>query len=327
VRASSYPGDRRARGAWVLGHRGAKASLDPWIPYAFFREEEIGSDGRLVPTAVVLLTNRECPLRCLMCDLWKNTLDERVPRGAIAAQIRHALERLPPVRAVKLYNAGSFFDPNAIPPVDYEEVAGALAGLDRVVVECHPAFLGERALRFRDAIGASLEVAIGLESVQPGVLERLNKGMTIASFERAAAFLARHSIALRVFLMLRPPFTTEREGVTWTRRSIELAARRGATACCVIPTRGGNGAMEALGDAFQPPALRSLERVVELGIEDLAGAACRVFADLWDVERLFRCRCSPERAARLETMNRTQRVPPRVSCDACHDAETYGDAG
>lgn len=312
-----YPDTTRARDAWILERRGPKAALDPWTPYAFSCEEEIGPSGELVPTAVVLITNRECPIRCLMCDLWQNTLDERVPKGAVAAQVRHALDRLPPVRQAKLYNAGSFFDPNAIPPEDYAGIARELAGLERVVVECHPAFLGERATRFRDLTGATLEVAIGLETVEPGALERLNKGMTVASFERAAAFLSRERMALRVFLMLRPPFTSERDGLHWAERSIDAAARAGATASTVIPTRGGNGAMEALGDAFRPPSLRSLERAVAYGIDR---GRQRVFADLWDVERLFECSCAPRRAARLEEMNRTQRVPTEVECDACEGA-------
>jgi archaeosine synthase beta-subunit len=311
-----YPAERRARDAWVLGLRGPKNALDAAVPYGAWYEEEVGLDGRLVPTAVVLLTNRECPLRCLMCDLWKNTLDERVPRGAIAAQIRHALESLPPVRQIKLYNAGSFFDPNAIPPEDYAEIAATLGGIDRVIVECHPSFLGERALRFRDAARVTIEVAIGLETIQPGILERLNKGMTIESFERGAELLARNEMALRVFLMLRPPFTSEREGLVWTRRSIEYAARWGATACSVIPTRGGNGAMEALGGSFAPPSLRSFERAIEYGV---ARRRCRVFSDLWDIERLFVCACSPGRAARLEAMNRTQRIPAPIPCALCPD--------
>lgn len=313
---SAYPEGVKARDAWVLARRGPKASLDPWTPYAFLHEEEPGPDGRLVSTAVVLVTNRECPIRCVMCDLWKNTLDARVPRGAIAAQIHHALDRLPEVQQAKLYNAGSFFDPGAIPPEDYGEIAESLGGVERVVVEAHPSFLGRRALEFRDALGGrTLEVAIGLETVQPGVLERLNKRMTVDDFERAAEFLARERMALRVFLMLRPPFTTEREGLEWACRSIDVATRCGATACTVIPTRGGNGAMEALGDAFRPPTLRSFERAVEYGIS-LGGP--RVFSDLWDVERLFGCACSPERAARLAEMNRTQRVPAPVVCESCH---------
>ena len=43
-------------------------------PYAFFVEEERSASGEVVPVATVFLTNRECPWRCLMCDLWKNTL-------------------------------------------------------------------------------------------------------------------------------------------------------------------------------------------------------------------------------------------------------------
>ena len=319
---TAYPEGARARSAWVLERRGPKAALDPLVPYAFSFEEEIGPDGAQAPTAVVLLTNRECPLRCLMCDLWVNTLDGRVPPGAIAAQIRHALGRLPPVRQVKLYNAGSFFDPNAIPPEDYGDIARSLAGVERVIVECHPAFLGGRAVRFRDRLGgATLEVAVGLETVQPGILERLNKGMTVESFRRAAAFLARERMALRVFLMLRPPFATEREGLEWARRSIDAAAECGATACTVIPARGGNGAMEALGDAFAPPSLRSLERAVEYGI---SRGGPRVFADLWDVGRLPACDCSPRRVARLEAMNRTQREPPPVGCARCAGAADAG---
>lgn len=314
---TAYPESTRERNLWVLERRGPKTALDPLVPYAFLYEEEIGPEGELVPTAVVLLTNRECPLRCVFCDLWTNTLDERVPRGAIAAQVRHALVRLPPVRQAKLYNAGSFFDPNAIPPEDYAEIAASLGAVERVVVECHPAFLGARALAFRDALaGRALEVAIGLETVQPGVLERLNKGMTVEAFHRAAGFLARERMALRAFLMLRPPFVSEAEGLEWACRSIDAAAESGATACTVIPSRGGNGAMEALGDDFSPPRLASLERAVEYGI---GHGGPRVFSDLWDVERLFACACAPRRVLRLESMNRTQRVPPPVACSECAD--------
>src|SRR5207248_3530331 len=104
---------------WVLNLRPARNHLDPWRPYAFHTEPEAGPDGEIVEAVTIFLTNRECPFRCMMCDLWRNTLEETVPPGAIAAQIRHALEQLPaPAGArqhLKLYNAGSFFDPRAIP--------------------------------------------------------------------------------------------------------------------------------------------------------------------------------------------------------------------
>ena len=77
--------------------------------------------------ATIFLTNRECPWKCLMCDLWKNTLEDSVPPGAIPEQIREALRVLPPARRIKLYNAGSFFDGRAVPPEDHAAIAELVA--------------------------------------------------------------------------------------------------------------------------------------------------------------------------------------------------------
>ena len=300
---------------FVVQHRFPKPSLDPRRAYASLWEEERDPEGALASTAVVFLTNKECPFRCVMCDLWVNTLDATVPRGAIATQIRTALAELPPARQIKLYNAGSFFDPAAIPPDDDDEIAEVVSGFERVIVEAHPAFLAgayrERCLRFRDAISGQLEVAIGLETSHPDVLARLNKKMTLEGFRRAADVLREQDIALRVFILLSPPFMPRGEEVEWACRSLDVARECGATVSVVIPTRGGHGAMEAIGDAFHPPRLTCLESAIEHGI-GLGGM--RVFADLWNVERFFDCSCSPGRAARLAVVNREQRIPPPIQC-------------
>jgi radical SAM enzyme (TIGR01210 family) len=310
---------------WVVAHRGPRAVLDPRRAYATAWEEECDAAGALAPTAVVFLTNRECPFRCVMCDLWKNTLHDRIAPGLIPQQILTALAGLPPARQIKLYNAGSFFDPGAIPGEDDQAIAQLAGGFERVIVEAHPAFLdgpyGERCLRFRDMLQAAsagnaagacrLEVAVGLETANEDVLARLNKRMTLDSFRRAAAFLNHHDIDLRVFVLLRPPFMDEDEGVHWACRSLDVAAGCGATACTIIPTRGGNGEIETLGGVASPPSLRSLERVLEYGLS-LGGM--RVFADLWDAGRLFDCACSPRRAARIGDMNHRQRAAAPVTC-------------
>ena len=253
--------------SFVLDIGAQRTCVDPTALYASVWEEEPATSGELVPTAVVFLTNRECPFRCVMCDLWTNTLDESVLPGAIPAQIRTALAGLQPARHIKLYNAGSFFDPQQIPSEDDEEIAEAVAGFERVIVEAHPAFLSgvyaDRCRRFQSLVSGQLEVAIGLETAHPEVLARLNKRMTLDAFRRAADFLHRHDIALRVFVLLSPPFMPVGEAVEWACRSIDLAAECGATACSVIPTRGGNGAMEALGGEFVPPRLTDLESVIE----------------------------------------------------------------
>jgi hypothetical protein len=139
-----------------------------------------------------------------MCDLWKNTLTTSVGRGQIAAQIRWALERLPPARHLKLYNAGNFFDPRAIPPGDYAGIARLAAPFARVIVECHPRLIGRRCWEFRRLLAGELEVALGLETVHPEVLPRLNKRMTLDDFATAVRTLRARAIATRAFILVRP---------------------------------------------------------------------------------------------------------------------------
>jgi archaeosine synthase beta-subunit len=309
--------DQQERDAWIVAQRGPKNRLDPRRPYAFLVEPERSAAGEVVNVATLFLTNRECPYRCLMCDLWRNTLDERVPVGAIPEQIRHALDRLPPARQVKLYNSGNFFDPAAIPPEDYPEIARLVVPFERVIVESHPGMLGRRCLEFQALLPGDLEVAMGLETADPEVLARLNKRMTLDDFTRGAAFLAEHGIALRAFILLRPPFMEEAEGLEWACRSVEFAFDCGATACSIIPTRAGNGALDALAAAgqFAPPSLASMEAALEYGVGLGRG---RVFIDLWDAVRFPTCAaCAEVRLARLGEINRTQKVFSTVRCAEC----------
>jgi archaeosine synthase beta-subunit len=303
-------GDRQ-----ILAARGPKNRVDPHVPWAFLVEPERSALGEVVDVATLFLTNRECPFRCLMCDLWKNTLDEPTPPGAIPEQIAYALSRLAPARQIKLYNSGNFFDPLAIPPADYPAIARLVAPYENVVVENHPRMCGELSLRFRDLLETRLEIALGLETSHAGLLRVLNKRMAVSDFDRAAEFLASAGIAIRAFILLKPPGIGEQAGIDVALASIEHAFDRGATCCSIIPTRAGNGIMEQLAErgVFAPPRLSSLERVLELGIGLSRG---RVFVDLWDAEKLAACsRCGLQRIERLRKMNLTQHVQAAVSCD------------
>src|SRR5204862_1516710 len=132
---AGYPELARDRDAWVVARRGPRNAVDPRRPYAFLIEEELSENREIVKIATIFLTNRECPWRCLMCDLWKNTLPESVPTGAIPAQIEYALAQFECVpEQLKLYNSGSFFDSAAIPRSDYPAIADRLSGIKHVIV-------------------------------------------------------------------------------------------------------------------------------------------------------------------------------------------------
>jgi hypothetical protein len=302
---------------WIEAKRPARNGVDPWRPHAWSVEPERTTGGTVEEVATVFLTKRECPFRCLMCDLWKNTTTERVPAGAIVAQLDWVLQRLPRVKHVKLYNAGNFFDAQAIPPGDLQGVAQRLTHFETVIVECHPRLIDDRCLAFRKMLKPELQVAMGLETVHPDVLPRLNKRMTLTDFARAVQFLRTNDIRVRAFILLRPPFLDEAQGVEWAKRSLDFAFGVGVECCVVIPTRAGNGVMEVLQaqGEFEQPRIRSLEEAVEHGINLKAG---RVFGDLWDIEKFAVCKqCDGRRADRVGEMNRTQLVTPRIVCVEC----------
>lgn len=315
---TTYPSRSAERDKWILAQRPARENLDPKRPYAFLVEEECSATKEIVSVATVFLTNRECPWRCLMCDLWRNTLTETVPAGAIPQQIDFALAQLPSARQIKLYNSGSFFDRNAIPVEDYPAIAARVSSFERTIVESHPSLLKENCLQFRDLLANQMEVAIGLETVHPEILDRLNKRMTLDQFSAAAEYLQSNSIDLRVFILVQPPFMKLDEALYWTERSLDFAFECGATAATLIPTRAGNGAMEVLTQLgeFSPPRLDVVESAANYGIGLRKG---RVFVDLWDLRGVSTgCpACHASRIERLQQMNLRQRVLTPVNCDRC----------
>ncbi len=314
---SVFPESAAERDKWILARRPQLNAVNAHEPYAFFVEEECGADGQVERVATIFLTNRVCPFRCTMCDLWRNTLTKSVSFGAIPEQIDFALKRLGPARAVKLYNSGSFFDPGAIPPEDYEAIASLVRGFERVIVECHPTFVNQRCVTFHHLLRGRLEVAVGLETAHPDVLEKLNKRMTLHQFGEAAGFLHNHEIDLRVFILVQPPFMKAEESLHWAKRSLDVAFDCAATAATLIPTRSGNGAMEALAEAgmFVAPELKILEEAAAYGLGLRRG---RVFTDLWEVKRGRECgRCFEARVQRMREMNLLQALTAAVQCDAC----------
>lgn len=292
----------------ILAARGRKNPVDHTQPYHFLVEREFSRHGRVDDVATIFLTNRECPYRCLMCDLWKNTTDQTVPEGAIPAQIEFALQQLPSASHIKLYNSGNFFDPKAIPISDWPAIADQVQAFDTVIVENHPRLCGHRCAEFQQLCGTQLEIAMGLETSHAPTLERLNKQMTTEDFARACELLLKENILIRTFVLLKPPWTTEQQGIERAIESVRFAFDCGVDCCSVIPVRAGNGIMEQLAERgeFTPPRLSSLKIVIR---ETLSWNRGRVFADLWDAKQFADDpEIASEQIARLEAMNLTQGV-------------------
>lgn len=295
--------------------RPARNIVNPDIPYHFLHEQEADQEGNLQQVNTIFLTSKECSFKCVMCDLWKNTLKGSTPRGAIVKQIDHALERLPAADTIKLYNSGSFFDQKAIPPSDYPGIIERLRSYRRVIVENHPKLCGQACLEFNEKLGGKLEVAMGLETIHPDVWPKLNKQLSPEEFKEAASFLRSYEIDIRAFILLNPPFLTgEQENIEWALKTVQFAFECGTGCCSVIPTRPGNGMIEVLQEQghYVPPSLNALEEVFKRALNLQQG---RVFVDSWDIDFLSSCpHCFEARKDRLNQMNAKQKYYQPIAC-------------
>ncbi|MBW2232862.1 MAG: radical SAM protein [Deltaproteobacteria bacterium] len=313
--------------AAILAARGERAALDPSRPHGFFVEPEPVAGGAVEDVAAIFVTGAECPFRCLMCDLWKHTLERSASIPPVAGQVEWALQELPDAPHVKIYNAGSFFDSQAVTRADRARIAELVQGRERLIVECHPNLVDRRCAEFAAAIApVRLEVAIGLETIDPLVLSHLNKGVSLSDFDRAARLLLEFGVALRAFILLGPPGHFGAESVDWASRSLDHALSQGASYAVVIPVRPGNGIVDQLERQclFVRPTLTELAQVLVHGLESRDTSPqqrsdCCVLADLWDIEDFFDCPdCGPRRADALRRMNLTQRTLAAVKC-RCQD--------
>ncbi|MEM9645763.1 MAG: Fe-S oxidoreductase [Planctomycetota bacterium] len=293
----------------------SRNAVNPDRPYLVLRELEAALGGKTASILTIFLTASECPVGCSMCDLWRNTTIAPTAKGAIPRQIAWAMnDRDSPVSSVetgpivydgedpsasrfrtrsrralnlesvvKLYNSGNFFDPRSIPPVDYLAIAEQVQRFDRVVVENHPRFGGKRLNRFRALIHGDLEVAVGLETVQPRWLARMKKGMTRDDFDRYAETLQRSGVRLRVFLIVGVPGVGVSESKRWAMLSARHAIMRGAVHVALIPCRTGNGWSESGWNANLPDINASVLCDIQQELIRWADGHAVVTVDTWDM--------------------------------------------
>lgn len=268
-----------------------KSVPDAFQPIAAIREEELGPDGHLKRVDTLFLNNKECPFQCVMCDLWKHTLDEPTPPGAIVHQIDVAMSTLPSDgEVIKLYNSGNFFDRKAIPPEDYPEICARIARYERVILENHPKLCDDRVLTFTKHLPPTtrVELALGVETIHPQWLEGLNKSMTLDDVELAVQWAHMHEFDVRAFLLLHAPAISKRNGDVvdasldqrrvWTLKSVEWVQDKGFTAATLIPLRP-DLLPEGTGDA---PTREEIEWTA-IEAKKIADRM-RLFVDCWDMD-------------------------------------------
>ncbi len=197
-------------------------------PVTMWREKEI-LNGEPVNALVAILRSRGCywasESGCLMCGYSCDTI-QGITDDDILTQFGVVMDFHEDEDYIKIYNSGSFFD-NREMSDDTRDKMLIMAGGDgqrHVLVESRPEFIKPGTIdRALEHVG-SLEVAIGLETANDEIRKKcVNKGFSFEDFKRAASILRDKGVLVRTYILLKPPYLTEREAIEDAVESARLA--------------------------------------------------------------------------------------------------------
>ncbi|MBI0583607.1 MAG: archaeosine biosynthesis radical SAM protein RaSEA [Methanomassiliicoccus sp.] len=248
----------------------ARSSLEEvQSPVTIWKEEDM-VDGRKVDAFVVILRTTGCwwsrQKGCLMCGY--NTASSRaVTASDLRVQLARAAERYGGEKMVKIYTSGSFLDPNEIPLEVRPDVFSTFGAAERVLFESRSEFVTDENLEGIDPRSA---VAIGLETATEEILRKcVRKGFTVEDYTRAAGVLKARKVPLRTYLLLKPPYLTERAAVEDAIASVRYAAPLSESVSINPVNVQRDTVVEMLWKRgnYRPPWLWSLVEVLRRGKE------------------------------------------------------------
>ncbi len=136
---------------------------------------------------------------------------------------------------LNVYNNGSFLNDNEIPTKARRYILkkiNANPNIKLLVLETRPEFVTEeKVLEIKRLVpDKRVELAIGLEikdNLQRAIC--INKGFSLSQYNHAARIITKH-LNLRTYVLLKPPFLTEKESIDAASETIEHAFAMGSSA-------------------------------------------------------------------------------------------------
>jgi radical SAM enzyme (TIGR01210 family) len=179
-----------------------------------------------------------------MCSYLLDGSHGAVPGDKILQQYRHAVESASSENgplSIKVYTSGSFLDADEVPIDTRDQILRLISEDERVsevVLESRPKYVTEDSMgSIREIMGTHhVEIGVGLESSSDAIRTLcINKGFETKDFAEAVKIASSHRIGTRAYVLLKPPFLTERDAMLDSVHTIEDAGKMGVTTISVNP--------------------------------------------------------------------------------------------
>jgi radical SAM enzyme (TIGR01210 family) len=227
-------------------------------------------NGDVVPSLTVLLTTKGCSWArregCTMCGY---IIDSNPDAQAsdIQKQFHEVLAHYGKAfKVVKIFTSGSFLDQDEVPIDVRDAILSDLRGTPKVIVESRPEFVTSTICDDLSRINEHVEVAIGLETSNDCIRNNyVNKGFSFNDFVSASEAAHANGFTVKAYLLLKPPFLTEREALEDSLQSVRDAAPYADTISLNLCNVQKGTLVEALWKKglYRPPWLWSAVEVLK----------------------------------------------------------------
>jgi archaeosine synthase beta-subunit len=282
-------------------------------------------NGEPIKRVIIILRARGCAwsLRedggCSICGhICGTTLGEPIPPEKIISQLETELAHygnFEDYPMLCLYNSGSFLNNDEIPTDVRKNIMrkiNNIKGLKRLIIESRPEYITDEILNELEILTDNIEVEIGIGLETGNDLVRdvcINKGFTSEDFISVSRRLKKRKIKLLAYVLLKPPFLTEREGIMDTVETIKFAFNNGADIVSIEPVSVQDFTLTSFlyeAGYFRPPWIWSVMEVIKqthnLGLVRLGGF------EFFPIPKIFthNCEeCDPRVIKSIKDFNRT----------------------
>lgn len=195
--------------------------------------------GRSVKTLTITLNPTGCEWAknggCTMCGEYEgSSKNAMIPDYLHIAQFAKAIADLVSKYKptwLRINQEGNYANTRETAPLaqlTILKLAAKIKGIERITIESRPKFLTESLLKSYSEIvlndGVELEIGMGFEAADDVVRNVcVNKGESINDFETALNLMKKFNIHSLAYVLLKPPFLTEKEAIDEAINSIKKA--------------------------------------------------------------------------------------------------------
>lgn len=206
-----------------------------WVDYDFFVEEQ-----RTIKSLTIILRTKGCQWRkCTMCSYWRDSANEDISQEKIFEELVNALKKCPEENyMLKIFTSGSFFDEREISDKTRDKIMKMVkerGEIKKMIVETRPEFVNDVKISDCVAYVPNFEVAIGLETANDFIRAKyINKGFSFEDYIKAAKTVRKNGASLKTYLLLKPPFVSEKKAIEDVIKSAEDVSTYTSTSTSII---------------------------------------------------------------------------------------------